>query len=187
LIYFTTLFDLFFVINHVSNPIPQTEFRHGKTDPQKKKKRSKISCFDVLNVLVIGILQIYNSVLWIGIVLLPIRTWISILMPIQTWIRIGIKTIPIHMRVLTKFYTCWKIVGNIPFSLAMPVYVFPFSVAQVSMILSILDSILNFLEKVKNTSGTDKIRIGMPWMPIPIRIRQNDADPTRSGSLTLLQ
>jgi hypothetical protein len=28
------------------------------------------------------------------------------------------------------------------------------------------------------------IRIGMPWMPIPIR--QNDADPTRSGSTTLV-
>jgi hypothetical protein len=27
------------------------------------------------------------------------------------------------------------------------------------------------------------IRFGMPWMPI--RIRQNDADPTRSGSTTL--
>ncbi len=29
------------------------------------------------------------------------------------------------------------------------------------------------------------IRIGMPWMPIRIQIRQNDADPTRSGSTTL--
>jgi len=32
-----------------------------------------------------------------------------------------------------------------------------------------------------------RIRIGMPWMPIPIRIRQNYVDPTRPvyGSTTL--
>jgi hypothetical protein len=30
------------------------------------------------------------------------------------------------------------------------------------------------------------IRIGMPWMQIPIQIRQNDADPTRSGSTMLV-
>jgi hypothetical protein len=40
-----------------------------------------------------------------------IRIQISILMPIQIRIRIwiGIKTMPIHMRILTQFYTCWKI------------------------------------------------------------------------------
>ncbi len=27
-----------------------------------------------------------------------------------------------------------------------------------------------------------RVWIGMPWMSIPIRLRQNDADPTRSGS-----
>jgi hypothetical protein len=27
-----------------------------------------------------------------------------------------------------------------------------------------------------------RIRIGMPWMPMPIWIQQNDADPTRFGS-----
>jgi hypothetical protein len=27
--------------------------------------------------------------------------------------------------------------------------------------------------------------LSMPWMPIPIRIRKKDADPTRSGYVTL--
>jgi hypothetical protein len=47
-----------------------------------------------------------------------------------------------------------------------------------------------FIQKEKNICvrkelipvRIDRIWIGMPRMPIPIRIRQNDADATRSGS-----
>ncbi len=38
--------------------------------------------------------------MWIGIVLMPIRIRIYMLMPIQIRIRIGIKKLPIHMRIL---------------------------------------------------------------------------------------
>ncbi len=46
----------------------------------------------------------YGAVLWIGIVLMPIRIRISILVQIhiQIQIRTGIKTMPIHMRILPQ-------------------------------------------------------------------------------------
>jgi hypothetical protein len=55
------------------------------------------------------------------------------------------------------------------------------------MILSILDSILKFSRKSKkiHVLGIDfdwLDRIGMPWIPILIRILQNYADLTLSGS-----
>jgi hypothetical protein len=43
-----------------------------------------------------------DAVLWIGIVLMPIRIRISILMPIQIRIRIGFKAITIHIRILQQ-------------------------------------------------------------------------------------
>ncbi len=53
------------------------------------------------------------AVLLIGIVLKLIRIQIRISMftpiQIQIRIRIGTKTIPIHMRILLRIYTCWKI------------------------------------------------------------------------------
>jgi hypothetical protein len=44
-----------------------------------------------------------------------------------------------------------------------------------------------FIKKVKNTCALELIPIwiGMTWMPIPTWIRQNDADPTGSGSTPL--
>jgi hypothetical protein len=52
---------------------------------------------------------------------------------------------------------------------------------------NILDSILKFSEKVFSSLAlrlvemdTVRIRIGRPWMQI--RIRQDESDPTRSGS-----
>jgi hypothetical protein len=42
------------------------------------------------------------AMLWIGIVFMPIRIRIFIFMPIQIRIRIGIKTMPIHMRILPQ-------------------------------------------------------------------------------------
>jgi hypothetical protein len=61
--------------------------------------------------------------------------------------------------------------------------------------LGILDSKTNFSrKKVKKYMCLEfmavrigRIRIRMPWMPIPIQIWQNDADPTLCGSATLLK
>jgi hypothetical protein len=65
-------------------------------------------------------------------------------------------------------------------------------VSKYVIIFNILDSILKFsgkkfsLPTFFHLLGIDTdpgIRIGMPWMPIPIR--KNDADSTQSGSTTL--
>jgi hypothetical protein len=55
------------------------------------------------------------------------------------------------------------------------------------MILSILDSILKFSLKSEKYMCLElisigRIRIGMPWIPILIRILQNYGDLTLSGS-----
>jgi hypothetical protein len=89
-----------------------------------------------------------------------------------------------------KFYTFWKIgtklcyfysqqwqIQNISFHMS----------GKCVMILSILDSILKFSLKSKNYMCLELIsigwiRIGMPWIPILIRILQNYADLTLSGS-----
>ncbi len=44
----------------------------------------------------------FFTVLWIGIVVMPIRNRLSILMPIQIRIRIGIGTMLIGMRILPE-------------------------------------------------------------------------------------
>jgi hypothetical protein len=46
--------------------------------------------------------------LWIGIVLMPIRIWMSMLMPIQTRIRIGNKIMPILKRILPQVSSILK-------------------------------------------------------------------------------
>jgi hypothetical protein len=118
-----------------------------------------------------------QAVSWISIVLMPIWIQIPILMPIQIRIRIGIKRMPIHMRIYRKFFSaCWKIGEKIVlFFSAMPVFsVFLFHKLRRDFIYCyILDSILKF-------SGKNTKCIGLEL--IPIGIRQNYADPTRSGS-----
>jgi hypothetical protein len=72
-------------------------------------------------------------VMWIGIVLMHIRIRISIFMPIRIWI--GIKTMPIHLRILPQVL---QMLENLNFLIflftVIPVHnVFPFSsVAEVS-------------------------------------------------------
>jgi hypothetical protein len=118
--------------------------------------------------------------------------WVHIRIRVQ----IGIETMPILMRMQPKVL---HMLENQNFFLllvtASPLYnVLSFSsVSNVSYVFSILDGILKFSGK-KSTLSTfficlelipirfGRILISMPWMPIPIRSRQNYADPTRSGS-----
>ncbi len=61
-----------------------------------------------------------HPVLWIGIVLMPIRIRISILMPIRIRFRIDITTMRIHMRILPQYVG--KQGKKIHSFTAMPVY-----------------------------------------------------------------
>jgi hypothetical protein len=114
---------------------------------------------------------------WIGIVLMPIRIQIFILMWIQVRIRsrIGITTMPIHSGSYPKFYTSGKIWGkfNIIHSYASLLRFSYLIRAKCVMILNILD---NFSRKNRKYMSLELMRIRSG------RIRQNDADPTRSGS-----
>ncbi len=98
----------------------------------------------------------------------------------------------------TKFYTCWKI-SNFSWlhsSASFHCFIFLLSVSG-AIILNHLDNISKFSGKKKglalNLVETDmnpfqlRIRICRPWMPVRIWmwIRQNNADPTGSGSKTL--
>jgi len=130
----------FFVCNSVSDPIPQTKFRHDKTNLQEKKKWFKISCFDVLNVLESCHWSCFKSLIQCcGSASFHVE-------PFPFWFRsrpgsgLASKRSRSTCGSCPKFYTCWKIGENLPFFTAMPFYVFPFSVAQVSMTLSILDT-----------------------------------------------
>jgi hypothetical protein len=79
-----------------------------------------------------------NLVLWIGIVLIPIRIRLSILMPIQ-----------IRIRSLPNLYTCWKKQNFLLLLFtAVPVcIVLSFLASFVDdIIFNILDSKLNFLK-----------------------------------------
>jgi hypothetical protein len=134
----------------------------------------------------------YYAVLWIGIVLMPIRIQIFMLMPI----RIGIKTMPILTRILSQFLHVLKnknfFLFLVPalhcFNLLISVkwvIIFQYSFGKYEYIENLWkkDYFINFficLELIP--VRISRVRIGMPWMPIPILIRQNDADPTRSGS-----
>jgi hypothetical protein len=70
-------------------------------------------------------------------------------------------------------------------------FIFLISLKEI-IILSIFGSILKFYGKSVDyqlfsmpdidTGPTGRIRIGISWMAIRIRIQQNDADPTRSVS-----
>ncbi len=127
------------------------------------------------------------------VITMPIPIIISMLMPIlpiHFRIRIGIKTMPILMRILPK--NLHMLENLIFFTLSHSIVTYNVlsfsSVSEVSYVFSILDSILKFSGK-KSTLSTFficleliPIRIGMTWVPIPIRSRQNDADPTGSGS-----
>jgi hypothetical protein len=121
-----------------------------------------------------------------------IRIRLAILMPIQlrVWILDWHQIMRSKCGSFPKFYTFWKIgtklcyfysqqwqIQNISFHMS----------GKCVMILSILDSILKFSLKSKNYMCLELIsigwiRIGMPWIPILIRILQNYADLTLSGS-----
>jgi hypothetical protein len=121
-----------------------------------------------------------------------IRIRLAILMPIQlrVWIPDWHQIMRSKCGSFPKFYTFWKIgtklcyfysqqwqIQNISFHMS----------GKCVMILSILDSILKFSLKSKNYMCLELIsigwiRIGMPWIPILIRILQNYADLTLSGS-----
>jgi hypothetical protein len=123
---------------------------------------------------------------------MPIRIRLAILMPIQlrVWIPDWHQIMQSKCGSFPKFYTFWKIgtklcyfysqqwqIQNISFHMS----------GKCVMILSILDSILKFSLKSKNYMCLELIsigwiRIGMPWIPILIRILQNYADLTLSGS-----
>ncbi len=126
------------------------------------------------------------AVLWIGIVLMPIRIRISMLMAIR--IRIGImRLLPQVLHILDNqnFFSRYFNSQHCHFTMF-------YLSNQCQKCVIIFQNFgqhryLSFLEKklILSTFLLFEIdRIGMPWMPmpIPIRIRQNDADPTRSWS-----
>ncbi len=97
--------------------------------------------------------------------------------------------------------TCWKIGENIYF-----LYFYSQQCQFTMFFLShkwkrchnfkyFVQHVEMFWKKVKNTCASclelipiriGRIRIGKPWITIPIRIRQNDADPSRSGYTSLV-
>jgi hypothetical protein len=96
------------------------------------------------------------------------------------WIGIVLKPIRIHMRIQPQVLHMLKNRGEIlTFSQSnASLQYFPFLASfKGVMILSILDCIETDGEKSENIH----VLLGL----IPIWIRQNDADPTRSGSITL--
>ncbi len=119
-----------------------------------------------------------DTVLRIGIVLMPIRIRMSILMPFR--IRIGIKTVSILMRILPRVLHLLENQNFLLLVTALPVY----NLSHQCQVLY-LYNILKFCGKNLSTFS-----FAWNWYlfgsacPIPIRIQilQNDADPTRSGS-----
>jgi hypothetical protein len=89
------------------------------------------------------------SLLWIGIVFMPIRIRLSILRPIRIWI--GIETMPIHMRILPQVLHKLENWANILLLFTvMPVYNVFFSYQwQICHVLSIFAGILKFSCKKK--------------------------------------
>jgi hypothetical protein len=90
-------------------------------------------------------------------------------MPIQ--IRIRIQTLPQDLHMLDSRNICCLLLLT-----GVPVYIVLFFSSAV-IVFKIFDSILNF-------SGKSVVSLYICWKWI--RIRQNDADPTGSGSTTLL-
>jgi len=121
-----------------------------------------------------------------------IRIRLAILMPIQlrVWIPDWHQIMRSKCGSFPKFYTFWKIGTKLCYfySLQWQIQNISFHMSgKCVMILSILDSILKFSLKSKNYMCLELIsigwiRIGMPWIPILIRILQNYADLTLSGS-----
>jgi hypothetical protein len=115
--------------------------------------------------------------LWIDIVLMPIRIriHISMFMPIyiriqiriHTRIRICIKTVPILMRILPQVLHMLETRNS-----QLPMI----SQCQLCNNFSIFSTILKFLEKIYF------INFFICYELIPIQIRQIITDPTRSGS-----
>ncbi len=103
-------------------------------------------------------------------------------------IRIGIKMMPTSKRILLQVSHMLENHNFFAFSHSLArsqCFIFLICVKDV-IILSILHSILNLWIKVEFINFficlallPIPIRIGMPWKPMRIRIRQNDADPER--------
>jgi hypothetical protein len=97
---------------------------------------------------------------------------------------------PIQMRILPQVCTFWKTGANFFYfihSNGRLKYISFHMSGKCVMILSIFDSILKFSWKSKKYKCLELIligwiRIGMTWIPILIRILQNYADLTLSGS-----
>jgi len=119
---------------------------------------------------------------------MPIWIRLAILMPIQ--LRVWIPDWHQNNAILPKFYKFEKLGLNFftfIHSNGRLKYISFHMSGKCVMILSILDSILKFSLKSKNYMCLELIsigwiRIGMPWIPILIRILQNYADLTLSGS-----
>ncbi len=103
-----------------------------------------------------------------------------VLMPIQILIRLSILYAdPNPDPSYPKFYTCWKIRNWLLFT-AVAVYIVFIFLIGVTGVLNIFESILKFSGK-KHT-GILALQLWLKW----IRIRQNGAVPTGSGSSTLV-
>ncbi len=110
-------------------------------------------------------------------------------MPIKIWMRIGIKTMPIHMRILphilhilenrSKNFTFIHSNGSTMF--------FSFFISgKCVMISSILDSIFYFHWNFQLHVKLISFRIGRIRMLLILRNRQNNADPAQSDSTSRL-
>jgi hypothetical protein len=109
--------------------------------------------------------------LWIGIVLMQIQIRIFTLsVPIQIPIRICFKS-----DFFLLLVTALPLKNSSSFTSVSNVACFQYFGPHIKFFDYLVLICLEFIP----------IRIGMPWMPIPFLIRQNDADPTRSGSTTL--
>jgi hypothetical protein len=105
------------------------------------------------------------------------------------------QKMPIFMRILPQVSHILEFFFTFSHSFAiLQCFIFLISVKH-DQIFIILDSILKFCGKKVQFINffmclalipiwIGRICIGMPWMPFPIRIRQNDADPSRSGPTT---
>jgi hypothetical protein len=116
-------------------------------------------------------------------------------------IRIGIKTMSIHMRILPhvlpmlenhKYFLITYIPSSANHHLFYPsrqrrglIGVIIFNILDSSIPVPYIEmkEKSHVLRNYRYQFGVRWIRIGKPWMPIPIR--QNDADPTGPGSTTL--
>jgi hypothetical protein len=110
--------------------------------------------------------SLLKALFWIGVVLIRIR--ISILMPFQIRIWNGIKTMTIHMRILSKVLHMLENHNFVYIHLQQclsTTLVYPSR--QRRRLIAVIDT------------DPDQPDPG-PWMLIPIR--QNVADPTGSGS-----